>query len=102
MLKTVHLGSERVQTPSWKVLEESGRVENFHNGSEHTVRSPKPGEQGITPSLSAALPDEASSVGQKSGFSGFAAGGYRFRSDGYPKTIPSQKSSSGKSAADNH
>jgi hypothetical protein len=31
------LGSERVKKISWQVLEKSSRVENFHNGSEHTV-----------------------------------------------------------------
>jgi hypothetical protein len=37
VLCSKRVNRERVSTPSWKVLEESGRVENFHNGSELTV-----------------------------------------------------------------
>jgi hypothetical protein len=35
------LGSERVKDGFWRVLEQSGRVENFPNLSEHPVRSSK-------------------------------------------------------------
>jgi len=37
MLKTRRIQSERVKTQIWEALEESDRIENFLNGSEHTV-----------------------------------------------------------------
>jgi len=83
---------------SWNVLEESGRVENFHNGSELCDLQDR--EQGIPPSgrPRGRLPDEALSLVQilDLGVTTIGASSARFRSDGYSKTIPGQKSACGK------
>jgi hypothetical protein len=57
--KRLNWDQKRVQMSSWNVLEESGRVENFHNGSELCDLQNR--GQGITPSgrPRGCLPDEA-------------------------------------------
>jgi hypothetical protein len=107
MFRTAQNRSEQVISVGWQVIEESCRVENFHDASEHARCSSKPGARhhAVELASSRAAPpgetvplsrnpdprsyDDRSVVGTGSG-----------RIAVYPKIIPGQKSTSRRSVID--
>jgi hypothetical protein len=107
MFRTAQNRSEQVISVGWQVIEESCRVENFHDASEHARCSSKPGARHHAVELAssrAAPPGETFPLSRnpdpRSYHDRSVVGTGSGRIAVYPKIIPGQKSASRRSFID--